>query len=243
MATRRDFYVYLLFREDGITPFYVGKGTGRRVLSHSCLSENLRGKGHIKEAIARKVITKIGHVPFEILYDGLTEAEAFDLERQLIAKHGRIIDGSGILANMTVGGEGASGVRQSQQSRQKKSLSHMKPETRRQKSQRLRETFAKPEVKKKLSEAQKRIRKDPIVAEKLEQIRRESLTRPEARQKRAENVAKALRRPEVKAKVSSSRKAMWSDPDFRKSMSEMHKRRLALKKAATTLVMFGLVTF
>lgn len=70
-----------------------------------------------------RVVNKLsmdGHVPFvERVSEGLSEAEAFAIERSEIAKHGRIVNGTGTLANITDGGEGASGRSHSDATRAK----------------------------------------------------------------------------------------------------------------------------
>lgn len=101
---RRDFYVYALFREDG-TPFYVGKGKGRRCRVHLFPSVmNRTPKAHI----IRRML-EAGHgIKIEKLAEGLTEAEAFATERETIARIGRRPHGP--LWNFTDGGDGASGV-------------------------------------------------------------------------------------------------------------------------------------
>ena len=86
------FYVYTYLREDS-TPYYVGKGSGDRAFKKW-------GKG-IKPPKDPSCIV--------IVEDNLDEQTAFDLERKLIAEYGRKDLGTGILYNMTDGGEGSSG--------------------------------------------------------------------------------------------------------------------------------------
>lgn len=101
-SIRRDFYVYQYSR-DGI-PVYIGKGCGKRWLRHASVT----GHNQIlyrmiqkdrREGTARITVRKV--------QEGLTEAEAFLVERELIALYGRRPAGS--LVNGTDGGEGASG--------------------------------------------------------------------------------------------------------------------------------------
>lgn len=205
------------------------------------MSENRRGKGHIKEAIARKVIAEIGHVPFQIVYDARTEVDAFTLEAAYISMHGRICNGTGILANMTTGWEGASGVKQSEISKRRKSESNLRPETRAQKSKALREAFAKPEVKKRLSDGQKRARSDPTTAAKLDKIRRDCLYTEAADSKRREGLKRAFACPERKAATSLRFTKIWSDPAYREKMSKMHKERLARKRAFRHLLLIAAI--
>lgn len=85
------YYVYQYLRNDG-TPYYIGKGKGRRAWKHF--------KYEIQPPSDISRITLIAH--------GLYEYEAFILERKLIAYYGRKDIGTGILRNKTDGGEGSS---------------------------------------------------------------------------------------------------------------------------------------
>lgn len=96
------YYVYVLYREDGVTPFYVGKGTGKRIRTHAV---NARpGKSH-KDNIICKMLSNGIEVRSEKIAEGLTEPEAYALEVELIAQFKRVCDG-GTLANVTIGGDG-----------------------------------------------------------------------------------------------------------------------------------------
>ena len=76
------FYVYAYLTESGL-PYYIGKGKGRRIdVRHS----------HVERpAKDRRIIIK----------DGLSNEEAKNLEKELITKYGRKIDG-GILDNIKI---------------------------------------------------------------------------------------------------------------------------------------------
>lgn len=101
---RRDYYVYVLYAPDDIMferPRYVGKGCGVRAFC----SPSGRTK-RVKDWIA-----EMGEEPnFDLIAANLTEAAAFALEIELIAKYGREgIDPGGVLLNISLGGEGVSG--------------------------------------------------------------------------------------------------------------------------------------
>jgi|ERR1039458_2374300 hypothetical protein len=80
------YYTYVWFREDG-TPYYVGKGKGKRGFT----SENHRFKCPPKERI--------------VTYPAKTEDEAYDTEVVLVWYYGRKDLGTGCLRNLTDGGD------------------------------------------------------------------------------------------------------------------------------------------
>jgi hypothetical protein len=84
------YYTYAYLREDR-TPYYIGKGKGNRVYKKN-----------------RRVRPPTDKSRIIFLKQNLTEEEAFKHEIYMIAVFGRKDLGTGILHNMTDGGEGAS---------------------------------------------------------------------------------------------------------------------------------------
>ena len=87
-----DYYTYAYLREDK-TPYYIGKGRGKRIYSKDRAIKPPKDKSRIL-----------------FLKKGLTEAEAFKHEVYMIFVLGRKDLGTGILRNRTNGGEGCSGA-------------------------------------------------------------------------------------------------------------------------------------
>ena len=94
------YYTYAYLREDR-TPYYIGKGSGKRVYS-KIRSVSIPPKDRIL-----------------ILKKDLTEDEAFQHEKYMIAVFGRKDLGTGILHNKTDGGEGVSGHIYTEEQKQK----------------------------------------------------------------------------------------------------------------------------
>ena len=102
MKNPNRFYTYAYLREDK-SPYYIGKGQGQRLYS--------RQRKRIKPPKDRTRII--------FLKQNLTEEEAFNHEKYMIAVFGRKDLGTGILHNRTDGGEGPSGVIKSEETRRK----------------------------------------------------------------------------------------------------------------------------
>ena len=110
--TENRFYVYLDPRKSGVykygehefsaEPFYVGKGTNKRILlnCHKRSKHLINKINKIKDVFGKPVVMKI--------IEDVSEQEAFGLEIKLIKSIGRKQDG-GPLVNFTLGGEGSSG--------------------------------------------------------------------------------------------------------------------------------------
>lgn len=96
-------------------PFYIGKGKGKR--KTNTLSEK-------KNLFKKRVIEKIklnGLKPILILLkEDLNETDSFKLEKELIIFIGRRDLDTGCLCNFTNGGEGSSGIIQSEETKKKR---------------------------------------------------------------------------------------------------------------------------
>lgn len=127
-------YVYLDPRKPGrysyetlnlsflFEPFYVGKGSGKRIFTH--LTESKSRKRTLKINKIKAILRENHDLKSYILQinGGLTSEEAYDKEIQMIRIIGRISFKSGPLTNMSEGGAG--GHSASYETREKMSVSH-----------------------------------------------------------------------------------------------------------------------
>lgn len=102
----RDHYVYVLYREDGITPFYIGMGVRDRWKHHETRWKYEK-RSH-KTAIIKSMQQRGIVVPKAKLAEGLSLGDAITMEMRLIAEIGR--EPNGPLTNLTDGGEGVFGL-------------------------------------------------------------------------------------------------------------------------------------
>ncbi|MFZ9354405.1 MAG: NUMOD3 domain-containing DNA-binding protein [Candidatus Nanopelagicales bacterium] len=104
MKNPNRFYTYAYLREDK-TPYYIGKGQGNRA--------------YFK--YQKKVKPPKNKFQIIFLKQNLTEQEAFKHEKYMIAVFGRKDLGTGILRNLTDGGEGICGFRHNEEIKKKMS--------------------------------------------------------------------------------------------------------------------------
>ena len=116
-----SFYVYHYCDPESGTPFWVGKGKGKRAYVHltSCNRLNHPCFGTFFYRKLRKMLSKGIEPTIEIIQEFSEEKEAFDLEISDIKRIGRRDQGKGPLTNLTDGGEGSSGYVTSDETKQK----------------------------------------------------------------------------------------------------------------------------
>ena len=114
MTEQKDSYVYIYFRPDG-SPCYVGKGRGNRWNNHYTQRQN--------KHLSAIIDLAGGELPRVKIKEGITDAEACDIERAFIAAIGREANG-GPLINLTDGGDGVRGMRHNPESRAKIAAAH-----------------------------------------------------------------------------------------------------------------------
>ena len=121
-------YVYLDPRKPGnyvyenhtfdYEPIYIGKGKGRRYKQHptQCVSQPNKSFFYKK---LNKIIS-LNYVPiYYIIENGLYEYVACKKEIELISLIGRLDENNGTLCNLTNGGEGTSGYKMSDETKEK----------------------------------------------------------------------------------------------------------------------------
>lgn len=110
-------YLYRHIRLDKSEPFYIGIGSDE-------LNNYKRAYwAYERNSIWNNIVNKTDY-EVEIILDNLTWEQACKKEKEFIKLYGRKNTNSGILANMTDGGEGVLGMRQNAESRLKISKTH-----------------------------------------------------------------------------------------------------------------------
>lgn len=109
---RTIYYVYELVDPRTNQPFYIGKGSGRRMFSHLKEATLDRAKqiNRFKCAVINNIVSSGRAVIINKIQENLDEPTAYELEQVLISKYGKRCNGSGILTNITDGGDGRSNL-------------------------------------------------------------------------------------------------------------------------------------
>ena len=110
LEERRDYYVYVFFRPWNGIPCYIGKGRGNRWRQE---------KRPTNKQLDRIIAKAACELPKVRIRHGLTNAEAYEIEKAFIKAIGR--GKNGPLVNLTDGGEGAEGYVHTKKSRRKMS--------------------------------------------------------------------------------------------------------------------------
>lgn len=184
-----SFYVYVHRKKSDNSIFYVGKGHGDRAYAH--------GRNEFWE----NIVKKHGYT-VEILVTDLLESRAFELERRLIKTLGRRCVGSGLLVNLSEGGEGNLGYRYTDIQREYASKVS-------------KEINSRPEVKAKHSANSKSLWESG-----------------EFRKKRAESLNKSVTTPEHRARMSAIAKEICARPEVKAVKKENSRNQMKLRKLA-----------
>lgn len=125
------FYVYFLRRPDRkdplwpdeFQPFYIGKGSNGRINEHRKEAKRYQNGDLNFKSPKNSIIVSLWKKGLdfkkEIILSDLTEEEAFEYEKQAISIYGRKDNKTGILANMTDGGDGNTGYNHTEEAKRK----------------------------------------------------------------------------------------------------------------------------
>lgn len=104
---KNDYYVYMYTIDNN--PIYIGYGRGNRIIQHLWKSKRSGRKTYFYNKIEKEL--KAGtNILYNKVSESLTRDDAIKEEIDLIKKYGRLDNGSGILYNLTDGGDGGNGV-------------------------------------------------------------------------------------------------------------------------------------
>lgn len=221
-------YVYEHWRPDLNQPFWVGKGSGLR--SHLIARRNKHHTGIVKKLREAGLSVEV-----KIIADGLSDEEAFTLEKERIElwKSGDVR-----LANQSVGGRGGmSGCQRSAESRAKQSATNTGRKLSESHRERIVARLTSPEYRAAVS-AFHTGRKRP--KETGERIRAAHLasghkppgTKGKKTSEETKNKQRAAKTPEIRARLSLAAKRQWKNPVFRALVSETMKRTNAMRRNA-----------
>ncbi len=200
-----NYYTYAYLREDG-TPYYIGKGCGERIKQKS--SRNCP-----KPKDKSRII---------FLKKKLTEEEAFKHEIYMISIFGRKDLGTGILRNLTNGGEGSSGAVRSPELRAQISNS-MKGRTFTEKH---RKKLSESSKGKKVSEETKKLWSNQRKGKKPSEETKKKMS--EKKKGSNHNMFGIPKSEETKRKISEALKGRKkSSYKKRKPLTEEHKRKIS----------------
>lgn len=211
MSILPRFYVYILARPDG-TPFYIGKGSGRRVFDHD--TEARSGCKCHKCNVIRKIWRNGGEVQRYTVFTTDSEQEAYAHEAELIDLHGRAN-----LANGTDGGIGGHGrivpPEERELHRANTAARLADPAVRAQLSASRVKDWERPEYRKNLSEQSRARWADPDQRDKMLSAIRPAQRSEESRAMKRAAQDRRWSSSGARDQNSAQWKARWADPEYR----------------------------
>jgi hypothetical protein len=228
------YYVYGHYILGSEEPFYIGKGKEDRAWSKT-------GHNVYWDRIVKKYDYEV-----KLLHENLDESTAHKIETELITKYGRKNIKTGCLVNMTDGGEGASGITQTPETKEKRRNSNKRtwnqPNKKIERSLESKKRWENPQYKERTKRSIKEAYKDPELRKLRSEITRKLWETPESREKMIAGLQKARNKDgypqfiserikqgwtdEHKKVRSKEMKDRWKDPEFRKMMLERRKKSI-----------------
>lgn len=173
------FYIYGHYTADTNELFYVGKGTGGRAWKKTSRNPYWHNK-----------VNKHGY-EIKIIYDNLTESDAYIKEKELIAEVGLES-----LVNFSEGGKGMT-------------------------SEDMKKIYENPEHLKKITEINRRITQNPEWRKKRSEISQQLAKSSEWRQKISTGVKNKYIDPEFKRKITETNRKIAQNPEWIKKHNEL----------------------
>mgnify|MGYP001559589056 CR=1 FL=1 len=218
------FYVYILSYPDG-RPFYVGKGTRNRYTFYG-------------NAFAKRVVNKIRCTGGKVgvtLFPCQNEATAFERERRLVGFYGRRDNKTGILCNLSAGGDGPSaGWTLTKETSMKMSKAGKRKWAKSRETLliALRKVHQNPERNRRISEANKKNWSDGTFKKMMSMLCKKRWSNPTFKNMMSKSRRKAWANNPIRRKrMSAQMKRLWADKTYRQKVI---KSRTGLKRTEET---------
>jgi hypothetical protein len=221
------FYVYTYVIDD--VPRYVGKGMGSRWKAHRKATSHLGRKLQQVKQSTNEWLTPI-------VVNCENEEAAKTEEKRLIALYGREDLGTGPLYNLTAGGDGTSGHRVTEATKQKIRSSMAQPETKKRIGSAVKIALADPETKQRMKTNSRAARASTEYRTARSRLASEIMQDVQIRGKIGQSVRKAMADEATKIKHAEATKTGMADPLVRLKCSNNAKRAMAKSEIREQIV-------